>query len=155
MSYAISFSNGDHITVPDGDLSRCEKKLSHGTFEAINFIQCLDDLYHRDNSIFYIDEQMAHMHSELEAYFIRKAILMKPQNTQLFFTTHNLTIFDLNIPHNDFLFFNRTDDGYTDTVYPTDVLNKNDRNLKGYYENDRFGGLPDYTVMDDFFGSVK
>lgn len=151
LSYSIIFKNDDHITVPDGDLSRCEKKLSHGTFEAIDYLQFLDELPKRQQHTFYIDEQLAHTHSELEAYFIRKAILLKPLNCQLFLTTHNLSIFDLNIPHNDFLFFNRNDAGYTEAIYPTSILNKNDRNLRNYYENDYFGVLPDYTVMDKIF----
>lgn len=151
MSYSVIFKNDDHITVPDGDLSRCEKKLSHGTFEAIDYIQFLGELPKRPQNTFYIDEQLAHMHSELEAYFIRKSILLKPFNCQLFITTHNLSIFDLNIPHNDFLFFNRNDAGYTETIYPTSVLTKNDRSLRNYYENDYFGVLPDYTVMDKIF----
>ena len=36
-SYLITFKNNETLTVPDGDLRRCEKRLSHGTFEAIDF----------------------------------------------------------------------------------------------------------------------
>ena len=43
-TYQIKFKNGDVLTVPDGDLRRCDKRLSHGTFESIDFILMLSSL---------------------------------------------------------------------------------------------------------------
>jgi ABC-type oligopeptide transport system ATPase subunit len=151
LSYMIVFKNGEKITIPDGDLRGCSSRLSHGTFESINFIAVLSEMHFREKNIIYIDEQLAHMHTELEAYFIRKAFLVKPNNTQLFFTTHNLEIFNLNIPNNAFLFFNRNSSGYNETIYPTEKMCKNDRNLRSYYENDYFGVLPEYSTLDEIF----
>ena len=41
-TYTIKFKNGDQLTVSNGDLEECKKRLSHGTFEAIDFILMLD-----------------------------------------------------------------------------------------------------------------
>ncbi len=153
-SYLIKFTNGDLLTVPDGDLRHCGERLSHGTFESINFISLLDDLQSEDyNGVFYVDEQLSHIHSELEAYLIRQAFLQKKDTNQLFFTTHNIEILDLNIPVNSFIFFHRDKKGWNEAIFPSNRLNKNDRSLRGYYENDYFGILPDYSILDKFFES--
>lgn len=153
-SYLIKFKNGETLTVPDGELDRCGERLSHGTFEAIRFISVFSELSHRDD-IFFIDEQLTHMNSELEAYFIRKTFLKKLPDAQVFFTTHNIEIFELNVPNHAFIFFRRGIDGMNEAMLPSDMLNKNDRNLRNYYENDFFGVMPDYSIMDKFFEISK
>ena len=102
-------------------------------------------------AMIYVDEMLAHMHSELEAYLIRKAILIKPVQSQIFISTHNIDIFQLNVPINVFVFFKRNSNGYNDAMYPSDILNKNDRNLTQYYVNDYFGVMPDYSILDQSF----
>ena len=150
-TYQIIFKNGDTLVVPDGDISSCKDRLSHGTFEAIEFLKLFAYMKKYSNSLIYADEILAHIHSELEAYLIRKAILAKPVQSQFFITTHNIDIFQLNVPANVFLFFRRNENGYNEIVYPSDLLNKNDRNLTQYYINDYFGVMPDYSVLDQSF----
>lgn len=153
-SYQISFNNGETLTVPDGNLLACKDRLSHGTYETIDFVNILDYMIKAKNMTVYIDEKLAHMHSELESYLIRKAMVMKSKDTQLFITTHNTDVFLLNVPMNVFLFFRRNNDGYNECIYPTDKINKNDRNLLQYYRNDYFGVLPDYSILDNYFDSM-
>ena len=57
----------------------------------------------------------------------------------------------LSVPVNSFIFFRRNSEGFNECVYPSDTMNKNDRKLFGYYENDYFGILPDYSPLDKFF----
>lgn len=152
-TYQIKFKNGDVLTVPDGDLRRCDKRLSHGTFESIDFILMLSSLKTEKLDTFYIDEFFAHTNPELEAYFIRNAFLLKSARSQIFFTTHNIQILALNAPANTYMFFRRNSEGFNEVIYPADKINKNDRNLKGYYDNDYFGILPDYSALDSLFGN--
>ena len=49
------------------------------------------------------------------------------------------------------MFFVRNKEGFNEAIYPSEKLNKNDRNLRNYYENDYFGVLPDYSVLDTLF----
>jgi len=154
-SYLITFKSGETMTIPDGDLRHCIKRLSHGTFETIDFVSMMNILRLGKSDVFYIDELLAHMHSELEAYLIRKAFVTKPYNTQIFFTTHNTQILLLNAPINSFMFFKRNAEGFNEVVYPSEKINKNDRNLRGYYENDYFGILPDYSLMDSLFEKAE
>lgn len=153
-TYQITFKNGASMVVPDGNLQACKDRLSHGTFEAIDFLINMYAFNKRPNLLAYVDERLAHMHSELEAYLARKMFLHRSPDSQFFFTTHNLEMFQLNIPMNSYMFFKRNDDGFNEAIYPSTVLNKNDRNLSTYYANDYFGVLPNYSVMDSFFEKI-
>ncbi len=147
-SYLIIFNNNESVTVPEGDLSHCDERLSHGTREAIDFLSAFDTLSKRNSFFFYFDERLSHMHSELEAYFIYQAFSRKLPDSQVFFTTHNTELLDLNAPITTFLFFRRNDEGFNEVVYPSKVFRKNIRDLRTHYENDYFGVLPDYSVLD-------
>lgn len=150
-SYQIKFRNGSYLVVPDGDLSKCGNRLSYGTHEAIVFFNVLLEIQKIREGCFYIDEKLAHIHSELEGYLIRKAFIVKPSASQVFFTTHNIDIFQINIPANAFIFFKRNEHGFNEAIFPSEIMNKNDRNLSTYYENDYFGVLPDYSLLDSLF----
>ena len=150
-SYQITFKNKEVLTIPDGDLTRCDKRLSHGMFESIDFFFTFDELSKRKGYFFYIDERLSHMHSELEAYLIYQAFSKKSFDSQIFFTTHNAELLDLNAPITSFLFFRRSEEGFNEVIYPSEVLRKNIRSLRMHYENDYFGVLPDYSVLDKFF----
>lgn len=150
-SYQITFKNNEVLTVPDGDLRRCGDRLSHGTFEAIDFLSAFDELGKKKSNFFYIDERLSHMHSELEAYLIYQAFSQKSFDSQIFFTTHNAELLDLNAPITSFLFFRRSEEGFNEVIYPSEVIRKNIRSLRMHYENDYFGILPDYSVLDKFF----
>ena len=154
-SYQIRFKNGEIVTVPNGNLNICGARLSHGTFETIDFIFSLSALMKGSTSLLYIDERLSHMHSELEAYLVRQAFLKKPLNAQIFFTTHDTELLDLNIPVTSYIAFRRNNEGFNDTVRLSDKMNKNDRHVKHYYENDYFGVLPDYSVLDKVFSTER
>ena len=150
-SYQISFNNDEKLTVVNGDLNTCGHRLSHGTFETIDFVSSLGALMHGRASIFYIDEQLSHMHPELESYLARQAFYQKPKDAQLFFTTHDTELFDLNVPSTAYILFRRNSDGFNEAICVSDRFNKNDRSLRNYYENDYFGVIPDYGVLDELF----
>ena len=101
------------------------------------------------NSIIFVDEKLPHLHSELEAYLIKKAFLVQ-RDSQVFFTSHNIELLDLNIPYNAFMLFRRNGE-FNEAFFVNDKFNKNDRSLKNYYENDYFGILPDYSDLDVYF----
>ena len=150
-SYVIVFKNGQQMTIPDGDLNRADRtRLSHGTYEALQFLDFLTNVKNNPEMMAFIDEQLAHLHTELEAYLIMKALLVQ-RNGQIFCTTHNPELLDLNISPQMVLLFRRTEEGFNEALYVSDRIKKNDRGFKGYYDNDFFGVLPDYSVLDKYF----
>ena len=152
-SYQISFNNNEKLTVSNGDFKSCGYRLSHGTFETIDFVFSLSALRKNVASIFYIDERLSHMHPELEIYLARQAFFQKHKDAQLFFTTHDTEFFDVNAPLTSYILFKRNADGFNEAICVSNKLNKNDRNLRKYYENNYFGTLPDYSRLDKLFES--
>lgn len=152
-SYQISFKNDDCSTVLNGNVKSCGDRLSHGTFEAIDFGFSISALRKKIATIFYIDERLSHMHPELETYLARQAFFQKHKDAQLFFTTHDTEFFDVNAPITSYLLFNRKPDGFNEVIRVSDKFNKNDRKLRNYYENNYFGTIPDYSTLDKLFES--
>ena len=150
-SYQINFKNGENLFVINGDLKACANRLSHGTFETIEFVFSLSALMKGMASIFYIDERLSHMHSELETYLAMQAFSQKPKDAQLFFTTHDTEFLDLNVPNTSYIFFKRKKDGFNESLCVSYKFNKNDRSLRNYYDNDYFGTIPDYSNLDELF----
>lgn len=150
-SYQIQFNNGENLIVLNGDLKSCGYRLSHGTFETIDFVFSLSALINGVASIFYIDERLSHMHPELKTYLARQAFYQKAKDAQLFFTTHDTELFDLNAPVTSYILFKRNAEGFNEAVCVSDKLTRNDRNLRNYYENDYFDTIPDYSILDELF----
>lgn len=147
-SYTIRFRNGQELTIPDGDLANIRThRLSQGTIEALAYSSILSCLEATDGNMIFVDECLSHMHSELEKYLIWLSFLMKKENTQLIFTTHNVEICDLQLPTNAYLFLKRQKDGTNTALWANSKLIKNDRNFRSYYENDYFDILPDYSDL--------
>ena len=154
-SYLISFKNGTNITIPDGDLMASNKdRLSHGTYEALKFLNIINEIKYRIKDIIFVDEKLAHLHVELEAYLIMKSFQLN-RSSQIFFTSHNSELLDLNLPNNSFILFKRNENGYNEMVYVSDKVKKNDRRIRYLYENDFFGVLPDYSILDKYFGDIS
>ena len=82
-----------------------------------------------------------------------KALLIK-RSAQVFFTSHNSELLDLNVPNNAFLLFKRCKEGFNKAMFVSQTLNKNDRSVRNYYENDYFGVLPDYSALDQYFEDI-
>lgn len=72
-------------------------------------------------------------------------------NQQLFFTTHNTDILDLNLPFHTFAFLRRdeSDDNNVSCIYASDYLKKNNQSLKNAVENDLFSTSSDTDQSTD------
>lgn len=156
--YSIRFVNNDHVIVSTtGEVARCER-LSRGTFDSVklslfisaiksDYLECVEN----DNNtgmIYFLDERMAYVHSELERAIITLIISILPHNGQFFYTTHNTDIFKLDLPIHSFIFLKKELDSSV-FVDASMILKKNDRNLSRYVENDVFGVLPDLTLVEE------
>lgn len=154
-SYWIRFKHGAPLTVPDNDLMRADRdRLSHGTYEVISFLEILAELNRRKDNIFYIDEQLPHLHPELEAYLLMK-FFYSDASSQLFFTSHDNDLLKLNVPPRTFLLFKRNEDQSNTALFMDEVLPGNVRDIRYYYDNDYFGIMPDYSALDDFFAAEE
>lgn len=155
--YSIRFHNHDNVIVTkSGEVANFER-LSRGTFDAVKlslFVSAiLDDRLvsiEKQNDVcmlYFLDERMAFVHSELERAIITLIISKLPTNSQFFYTTHNCDIFKLDLPIHSFLFLKKENES-TVFVDASTILKKNDRNLAKYVENDIFGVLPDLSLIE-------
>lgn len=154
-SYLIRFKNGDQLTVPDNNLLLADRnRLSHGTYEVLAFLGILDELKNRKDNIFYMDEQLAHLHAELEAFLVMK-MFHANVSAQMFFTSHDNELLELNVPPSTYLLFKRNDDQYNTARFMDEMLSDTVKDIRYYYDNDYFGVLPDYSVLDAFFSTKE
>jgi len=145
--YNIKFDNGDSVLVDkDGNTSN-KKRLSRGTFEAISITELIARVLNdTGENVYYLDEGMAHSHTEIEQSVLNLLIEKLSRYSQLFYTTHNYDILDLNLPVHSFVFFKK--DKYTSIILPEHSFKKNDRTLLNFVKNDVFNTLPDVDSID-------
>lgn len=141
--FYIIFKNGTKVFVPEGNLKKIpDNRLSQGTIEAIELAYILTNVS-KYPGVIYLDEQMAYMHTCLSTTMILKLTerLDIEDDIQLFITTHNENVLDLSLPIHSYLFFVRRDEGIK-AIYPERTLNKSDRRLIEYVQNNYFDTNP-------------
>ncbi|HBU6168909.1 TPA: ATP-binding protein [Citrobacter freundii] len=155
--YSIRFYNNDNVIVTKSGEVANYNRLSRGTFDAVklslfvsaiqsDYMDCVSDGNYT-GMVYFLDERMAYVHSELERAIITLIISKLPYNSQFFYTTHNCDIFKLDLPIHSFIFLKKENDRTT-FVDASATLKKNDRNLSRYVENDIFGVLPDLSLIE-------
>lgn len=154
-SYKIHFSNGDSSQV---DLNNISEKgyisnpdrMSKGTFEAIAIVHFLCMLDGNSSSlVYFLDEVMAHVHSELEVSILNLIIEKLTYGSQFFYTTHNVDVLNMSLPIHSYLFLKRNESGFVVGVQAESKFNKNDRSLLNQVKNDIFQTHPSTELINE------
>lgn len=151
-SCIVKFINGDEVIISNGEAPNTGR-LSSGTLESIGIAHFIEQIihsakHHHDGATFFMDEKMAHSHSEMEQALLNLAIEKLGENSQLFYTTHNYDILAMNLPTHSYVFLKKEE--FTQVIQPEKQgYTQNDRNLLSYVKNDVFGTLPDTSLIDD------
>ncbi|MDC9727231.1 MAG: hypothetical protein PSN35_05300, partial [Candidatus Thioglobus sp.] len=146
-SYIIKFFNNDEVIIEKGQILNHER-LSRGTIESIDVAHFINFLISEGEGTFFLDEKMAYAHSELELSVLNLMIEKLKPNSQLFYTTHNYDILDMNLPSHSYTFMRKDD--FVKVSHPEKMgYTKNDRNLLGYVKNDVFSTLPDTLKIEE------
>ncbi|HEI8999781.1 TPA: ATP-binding protein [Citrobacter koseri] len=156
--FLIRFKNSDSLVVTSkGEITNSDR-LSRGTFDAVtlsHFISAIisdhEALKHGElipSMTYFLDEKLAFTHSELERMIVALIISKLKENTQFFYTTHNMDIFELDLPVHSFIFIRKTEDN-SEFVEASSVLKKNDRSMRSAVERDIFGVLPDTSLVSE------
>jgi AAA15 family ATPase/GTPase len=151
-AYQIKFENGDLLVVDmsnDKSVLNDPRRLSKGTFEGLGIVRFIEDMSQgKTSSTYFLDERMAHVHSELEKAMLNLMIQKLGNESQFFYTTHNNDLLELDIPIHSHLFLKRKDNGLIEAIQPELSFKKNDRKLVNYVKNDIFGTCPDTSLID-------
>lgn len=146
-TYLIMRDNGA-IIIEKGELKSPEK-LSSGTQEGIGVANLLATMKLHAGKFYYCDEKFSHIHSEVEKAFLSLLVELLGPDEQLFFTTHNLDVLDMDFPLHSFAFMRRNEyeDNAPSCVFASEYIKKNDVSLKAAVENDIFSASPDVSEI--------
>ncbi len=142
-SYIIRSKNGDGF-IQDGKVAN-RNILSSGTKAGIDIAYLLSAIYKDSHGFYYCDEQFSFIQSDAEQAILSLMIsFLKPDN-QLFFTTHNLDVLEMNLPIHSFLFLRK--DENIKVIHPETKIKKNDVSLRNAVKNDVFDISPDINEL--------
>ncbi len=148
--YIIVFKNEYKLFIQDGQVIK-GNILSSGTQEGISIAHAISGLKADKSRPYYIDEKFSHAQSDLEVNILNLMIDLLRKDSQLFFTTHNTDILEMNLPVHSYTFLKKEDN--IEVIYPSKTLKRNDGSLVNAVKNDLFNTIPNtdylYEILDD------
>ena len=124
--------------------------LSSGTKSGVEVAQVVSAMMQGSNSFYYCDEKFTYVHSDIEMAILSLMIDYIQPNDQLFFTTHNTEVLNMNLPKHSFTFLRKD---MSDTEHPitcvdaSSMLKRNTDSLKNAVENDLFSCAPSVDLI--------
>lgn len=153
-AYVIRLTGNKPIILQDGE-QFTTSLLSSGTKAGVEIACVVSSIVDSSNTFYYCDEKFSYIHSDLEKAILSLMISYLKPGDQLFFTSHNTDILDMNLPKHSFTFF-RKDTNNSDCpitcVDASSYLKRNTDSLKNAVENDLFACAPSvdlvFSIMD-------
>ena len=143
MDKSIILQNGEPFTT---------NVLSSGTKAGVEVARVLSSLIQKRNTFYYCDEKFPYVHTDIEKAILSLMIESIQDNAQIFFTTHNSDILDMNLPKHSFAFL-RKDKTNTETpiscVDASVFLKRSTDSLRNAVENDLFCTSPSVDLLYD------
>ena len=143
-TYAIKFDN-QAVIIQDGKIVETEV-LSSGTKAGLDISYIIASLICNKHDFYYCDELFSFVHSDVEKACLSIIIDKLTDRKQLFFTTHNTNILDMQLPKHSFTFLKKD---VADVEMPircinaSEILKRNTDSLKHAVENDLFCTAPE------------
>ncbi len=134
-----------------------DRILSSGTIEGIGIADITASMKNHLYGFYYCDEKFSHVHIETEKAFLAGMTNLIGENEQLFFTTHNADVLDMNLPFHAFAFLRRDkyDGNKISCIFASELIKKNNVSLKAAEENDAFSSAPDISAVLDIFDNAE
>lgn len=132
------------VILQDGERFTTEL-LSSGTKAGVEVACVVSSMLQGNYTFYYCDEKFPYIHSDIEKAVLSLMIDCIRPNSQLFFTTHNTDILDMNLPKHSFSFFRKD---VNDAEHPilcveaSAFLKRSTDSLKNAMENDLFSCAP-------------
>lgn len=132
------------VILQDGERFTTEL-LSSGTKAGVEVAHLISSLIQGRHSFYYCDEKFPYIHSDIEKAILSLMIDCIRPNSQLFFTTHNTDILEINLPKHAFTFLRKdiNDAEHPITCVDASVfLKRSTDSLKNAVDNDLFSCAP-------------
>lgn len=144
-TYAIKLG-GRTIMVKEGRMTDADAELlSSGTKAGLDISAALAALICGSRELIYCDELFSYVNSDVEKACLSIMIDSLTGTKQLFFTTHNTDILDMQLPKHSFIFLKKDvedEDMPIKCVNAAEYLKRNTDSLKHAVENDLFCTAP-------------
>lgn len=151
-AFVISFKNlEEKVLIQNGELVN-KNRLSSGTIEGISISRSLSAIKQLKEAPHYIDENFSYIQSDVEVAILNLMIELLGKRSQLFFTTHNMELLDMNLPIHSYLFLKKSDK--IEVVKPETIIKRNNKSLKNAVENDIFRTLPTTYLLDEYVSEL-
>ena len=152
-AYVIELHSNKSIICQNGKLVD-SNILSSGTRTAFNLANSLTSMLFNLNQFYYLDEQFSYLNTDIEKSIISLiAQYINKKDEQVFITTHNLDISELNLPKHSFWFLIKetVENKQADIkiISASDIIVKNNVNLRNAIENDVFNTAPKLESIDN------
>lgn len=147
-SYVIRMKQQDLI-IQDGKVIE-NNILSSGTKAGIDVARMLCGIYEGCYGFYYCDELFSYVHSDIEKAFLSVMINQLKHDQQLFFTTHNSDVLDMQLPKHSFCFLKKDtsdEDEPIKCVEASKYLKRNTDSLRNAVENDLFSAAPNLELI--------
>ncbi len=152
-TYAIKYDKYS-VLIKDGEITNADY-LSSGTKAGIDIAYTLTALICDWHDFYYCDERFSYVNSDVEKACLSIMIDKLIGRKQLFFTTHNTDVLDMQLPKHSFVFLKKD---INDSENPIKCINashylkRNTDSLKNAVENDLFCTVPElhrlYEILD-------
>lgn len=119
--------------------------FSSGTKAGVELANILSSLIQGYNSFYYCDEKFSYIHTDIEKAILSLMIAFLKPCDQLFFTTHNTDILDMDLPKHTYTFLRKE---ITNSECPitcieaSSLLKRGTDSLRNAVENDSFSTAP-------------
>ena len=138
-SYILTLK-GEDLIIQDGEFVKKNNILSSGTKAGLDIAYIMSAIKKNTNVFYYCDEKFPYIHSDVEKAILSLMIDFLKPNTQLFFTTHNLEILDMNLPIHCFVFLKKREK--IEVIYASKYLSNKDNFSEEIIKNDIFNVAP-------------
>lgn len=143
-TYAIKLNN-QSVIIKDGKITDTDV-LSSGTKAGLEISYIIASLVCDKHDLYYCDELFSYVNSDIEKACLSIIIEKLTGRRQLFFTTHNTDILDMQLPKHSFTFLKKDIDDIQATIRcinAAELLKRNTDSLKHAVENDLFCTAPE------------
>ncbi len=149
-TYAIKWSNCSAI-IKDGKIAE-GNVLSSGTKAGLDISYILASLIANKHDFYYCDELFSYVNSDIEKTCLSIIVDLLRDRQQLFFTTHNTDILEMQLPMHTFTFLKKDKNNMEapiTCISADQYLKKNTDSLKNAVDNDLFCTAPELHELFD------
>ena len=131
---------GEDLIIQDGEFIKKNNILSSGTKSGLDIAYITSAIKKNTNIYYYCDEKFSYIHSDIEKAILSLMIDFLKPNTQLFFTTHNMEVLNMDLPAHCFTFLKKREK--IEVAYASEYIDEDNIFLMEAIKNDVFNVAP-------------